>query len=94
MKKYTWNSEKNKLLQRDRKISFEKIVFHIKNGNEINVYDHPNQKKYPGQKISVIIIDEYAYLVPYIESEHEIFLKTLIPNPKATKKYLRGNDAK
>ncbi|KPA14344.1 toxin [Candidatus Magnetomorum sp. HK-1] len=92
MKKYTWNSEKNEHLKRDRNISFEKIVFHIKNGDEIDVYEHPNQLKYPGQKISVIKINNYAFLVPFIETENEIFFKTIIPNRKATKKYLRGKN--
>jgi len=33
-------------------------------------------------------IDGYAYLVPYVENEEEIFLKTIIPSRKATKRYL------
>jgi len=92
MKKYTWNSEKNENLIRNRNISFEKIVFHIKNEDEIDVYEHPNQLKYPGQKISVIKIHNYAFLVPFIETKDEILLKTIIPNRKATKKYLRGKN--
>jgi uncharacterized DUF497 family protein len=88
MKFYNWSPKKNELLKRERKISFEEIIFHIQNGDEVDVYDHPNQAHYPNQKISVVIIEEYAYLVPYVESETEIFLKTIIPSRKATKKYL------
>lgn len=52
--------------------------------------EHPDQKKYPGQRIMVINIEGYACLVPYIETEDEIFLKTIIQSRKATKKYLGG----
>jgi len=90
MKNYNWNDEKNQWLQNERNISFEEIVFHIMNGDEITVYDHPNQERYSNQKISVVCVEQYVYLVPYVESEIEIFLKTIIPSRKATKKYLGG----
>ena len=38
----------------------------------------------------VVEVDEYAWLVPYVENEDEIFLKSVIPSRKATKHYLRG----
>lgn len=88
MKYYDWNPEKNEILKQERNISFEDIVFHIENGDEVDVFDHPNQERYPNQKISVVLVDDYAYLVPYIESEAVIFLKTIIPSRKATKKYI------
>jgi len=88
MKIYTWNSDKNDLLILEREISFEDIVLNINLGNELDVYDHPNQDKYPEQKISVVSIERYIYLVPFVENETEIFLKTIIPSRKATKHYL------
>ena len=88
MKYYDWDSEKNEKLITERDISFEDIVFHIAQGAEVDVLEHPNQSKYPGQRISVVVVDQYAYLVPYIESETTIFLKTIIPSRKATKKYV------
>ena len=88
MKFYNWNPEKNEFLKSERNISFEEVIFHIQNGDEVDIYDHPNQEHYPNQKISVVIIEEYAYLVPYVESETEIFLNTIIPSRKATKKYI------
>ncbi|MBT3712172.1 MAG: BrnT family toxin [Anaerolineae bacterium] len=88
MKFYNWNPEKNEFLKSERNISFEEVIFHIQNGDEVDIYDHPNQERYPNQKISVVIVEEYAYLVPYVESETEIFLNTIIPSRKATKKYL------
>ncbi len=81
---------KNDLLKEVRGISFEEIVFHIRLGNEVDIFDHPNQKGYPGQKISVVIIEDYAYLVPFVETDEEIFLKTIIPSRKATKQYSGG----
>lgn len=89
MKYYNWDPSKNEKLKAERDISFEEVVFHIGQGDEVDVFEHPNQERYPGQKISVVLIEGYAYLVPYVESETEIFLKTIIPSRKATKKYVR-----
>ncbi len=87
MKTFAWNPEKNDLLKEERGVSFEEVVLHIQLGNEEDIYDHPNQGRYPGQKISVVVIEGYAYLVPFVENEDEIFLKTIIPSRKATKQY-------
>jgi len=87
MKTITWNSDKNALLKNERGISFEDVVYHIASGDIIETVDHPSQQKYPGQKIHIISIEDYIYLVPFVESEEEIFLKTIIPSRKATRKY-------
>ncbi|MBL3589334.1 MAG: BrnT family toxin [gamma proteobacterium endosymbiont of Lamellibrachia anaximandri] len=87
MKTFAWNPEKNDLLKEERGVSFEEVVLHIQLGNEVDIYGHPNQGRYPGQKISVVVIEGYAYLVPFVENEDEIFLKTIIPSRKATKQY-------
>jgi len=92
MKTFAWNSEKNEQLISDREISFEDIVVSIHLGNEVDIYDHPNQDLYPGQKISVVIVEDYAFLVPFVESDQGIFLKTIIPSRKATKQYLGDKD--
>lgn len=92
MKYFSWNEEKNELLKEERQISFEDVVFYIEQGFLLDVLEHPNQEKYQGQKIFVVQIDEYAYLVPFVEDEREIFLKTIIPSRKATRKYLRGSE--
>ncbi|MGE0827054.1 MAG: BrnT family toxin [Candidatus Binatia bacterium] len=89
MKHYNWDPSKNEKLKAERNISFEEVVFHISQEDEVDVFEHPNQERYPGQKISVVLIEGYTYLVPYVESETEIFLKTIIPSRKATKKYVR-----
>ena len=92
MKYFSWNEEKNKLLEAERLISFEDIVFCIQSGLLLDILEHPNQEKYKGQQIFVVQVDEYVYLVPFIEDEYEVFLKTIIPSRKATKRYLKGSE--
>ena len=91
MKYFSWNEEKNEFLQVERDISFEEIVFYIEKGFLLDVLEHPNPEKYRGQKIFVVQVEEYVYLVPFVDREDEIFLKTIIPSRKATKKYLKGD---
>lgn len=91
MKTIAWSNEKNEVLKSERGVSFEDIVFHMLAGDIINTFDHPNQEKYPGQKIHAIKVEDYVYLVPFVETDEEVFLKTIIPSRKATKLY-RGND--
>jgi hypothetical protein len=88
MKYFSWNSEKNNQLKTARNISFEEIVFYIEKGKLLDVIEHPNQERYAGQGILIMEINNYAYLVPFLESEREVFLKTIIPSRKATKRYL------
>ena len=88
MKRINWNTEKSLELKESRGICFEDMVYYIEKGNILHDYEHPNQKKYSGQRIMVIGINNYAYLVPYVEDDEEIFLKTIIPSRKATEIYL------
>ena len=88
MKYYSWNNDKNEKLKKERGISFEDVIYYIENEKLCAILKHKNQAKYPGQKIYVVEINNYVYLVPFIETEKEIFLKTIIPSRKATKKYL------
>ncbi len=88
MKYFTWNNEKNQWLKAERGVSFEAVVFRIEQGYLLDVVEHPNQEKYQGQRILIVQINDYAYLVPCVEDEGEIFLKTIIPSRKATRKYL------
>ena len=90
MKYFSWGAEKNEQLQRERGISFEEIVFHIERGDVLDLLEHPNEERYPGQRVFIVEVDAYAYVVPFVESELEVFLKTIIPSRKATKKYLGG----
>ena len=84
---YNWSAAKNEMLVRERGISFERIVFEISMGNEVAMVMHPNQDRYTRQMISVVEVDDYVYLVPFVETESEIFLKTIIPSRKATRQF-------
>jgi uncharacterized DUF497 family protein len=90
MKIFRWNAEKNATLARERGITFEEIVQKIESGAKVIETDHPNRKQYPNQKILIVDVDGYAYLVPYVMEKTGYFLKTIIPSRKATKKYLGG----
>ena len=89
MKYFAWSIEKNERLKAERAISFEEIVFHIAEGHLLDIIEHPNVKKYKGQRIFIVNVEDYAYLVPFVETEREIFLKTIVPSRKATAQYLR-----
>jgi len=86
---FRWDNEKNELLKRTRGVCFEQVVLLMEKGEILDTIENPNQERYPRQKIAVVIIDTYAYLVPYVEHNEEIFLKTIIPSRKATNKYMR-----
>jgi len=92
MKYFSWSEEKNELLKAERQISFEDVAFYIEMGFLLDVLENPNQEKYKGQKIFVVQIEDYVYLVPFIEDNHEVFLKTIIPSRKATKNYMKGSE--
>ena len=92
MKYYDWDKEKNQELKKGRDISFEEVIIAIDEERILYRGDHPNQNKYPGQKIVIVQIKDYAYVVPFVEDDEKIFFKTIIPNRKATKKYLRKEE--
>jgi len=93
MKYFDWNVEKNDELKKDRNISFEEIVYYIMHGRLLDIIKNPNPERYQNQKIFIVDVENYAYLVPFVETEEMIFLKTIIPSRKMTKKYL-GDDEK
>ncbi|XTI71679.1 toxin [Acidithiobacillus sp. AC3] len=88
MKPFRWNAEKNETLASERGISFERIAVAIESGGLLDILTHPNQAKYPKQRILVVSCDNHAYLVPFVEEEDYFFLKTVIPSRKATRDYL------
>ena len=87
MKRFRWDRAKNESLKASRGVSFEEIVLLIEQGAVISAEAHPNPARYPTQKILEILVGDYVFLVPFVESEQEIFLKTIIPSRKATKRY-------
>jgi len=90
--KYEWDPEKNEWLKRERNISFEKIVFHLSQGDVWRIADHPDQENYPGQRIYFVALENYIYLVPHVVENDYIFLKTIIPSRKATKAYKKEQE--
>lgn len=90
MKYYDWNVGKNEELRIERDITFEEVVFSLMHDGLLDTIAHPNKKKYPNQKVFIVNVEDYTYLVPFVETEEYIFLKTIIPSHKMTKKYLGG----
>ena len=88
--RFNWNDKKNNQLKKERNVSFEIMIFQIEAGKLLDIIENPNKEKYSGQKIFIVEFDYYAYIVPFVEDSNEIFLKTVIPSRKMTKKYLEN----
>lgn len=88
MKGFEWDIEKNQRLREERGVSFEDVVVYLSSGKILDIVPHSKQERYPGQRMFIIEIDGYAYLVPFMETEEVVLLKTIIPSRKATNKYL------
>ena len=94
MKTFAWDRNKNALLKHGRGVSFEEIVFHINNGDLLARLDHPNQAKYAHQKVFIVLIKGYVYMVPFVEDEEKYFLKTIIPSRKWKREYVQEREDK
>ena len=92
MKPFRWSPEKSKTLRTARGVSFESIVVAVESGGLLDILAHPNQAKYPRQRVLVVVCDNYVYLVPFVEEPDYFFLKTVIPSRKATRDYLNQGD--
>ncbi|MBE9525719.1 MAG: toxin [Proteobacteria bacterium] len=84
---FEWNIEKNNILKEERGVCFEDVVIAINQNGLLDVIQHPNQVKYPGQQIYIIEFNVYVYMVPFIKKEEIIFLKTIIPSRKMKQLY-------
>ncbi len=84
-----YSLEKNEILKASRDISFEDVILALEEGYLLDDIEHPNKERYPNQNIFIIlvVVKDYVYLVPYVEDETSIFLKTIIPSRKMNKKY-------
>jgi len=91
MKRYDWNIEKNQKLIKERNISFEEIIVLIEQGHLLDIVDHP-QAKYQHQRMFIIDVQGYVYLVPFVQKGNLYFLKTIYPSRNATKEYFKGGD--
>ena len=95
MKPFQWNPVKNEQLRQERGLSFEQVTVAVESGDLLQIAPHQNPLKYPRQKILIVKIDEYAYLVPFVEEDDHFFLKTIIPSRKATRDFIekwKSND--
>jgi uncharacterized DUF497 family protein len=90
MKYFDWEDGKNEMLKKVRGVSFEQVELAIALGDLVDRIKHPNPAKYPNQKVFLVKIENYVYSVPYVEDDEKIFFKTIMPNSKATKRYLGG----
>ena len=93
MRPFRWSAETNSALKAQRGISFECMVVAVESGGLLDILAHPDQARYPRQRILVVAHDSYAYLVPFVEEENHFFLKTIIPSRKASRDYLTPGDA-
>ena len=91
-KPFRWDPEKNEQLIQERGVSFEQITVAVENGDLLQIIQHPNVAKYPRQKIMIVGIDGYAYLIPFVEETDYLFLKTIIPSRKATRDFIEGKE--
>ena len=90
MKPFRWSNAKNEQLKAERNISFEEIVLAIEADGLLDIVVHSNPGKYPNQRMFVVAVEQYAYLVPFVDESDFYFLKTVIPSRKATRDYLKG----
>ena len=86
---FFWNEEKNKMLKMTRGISFNEIVDIINQGGLVSDIDHPDQKKYPNQRVMYVDVAGYINVVPYVQNGNSLFLKTIYPSRKLTKNIKR-----
>ncbi|MBU0710795.1 BrnT family toxin [bacterium] len=89
MKIFNWDNDKNEKLKVERGVSFEQVVLCIENEQLLDIIEHPNKEQYKNQKMYVVEIDNYAYIVPFVDKNNERFLKTVFPSRKYTKLYLK-----
>ena len=89
MKTFRWNATKNARLRLERGVSFEEIVVAIEAGQLLDVLEHRNPARYPRQRVLVVALRRYVYLVPFVDDPDGYFLKTIIPSRKATRYYLQ-----
>jgi hypothetical protein len=83
--------DKNLWLKEHRGISFEEVISLIDSGHLLDVIEHKNHLRYGHQKVYVVDVSGYIYLVPFVKDGDAIFLKTIYPSRKATKEYARSD---
>jgi hypothetical protein len=93
MKAFRWSFDKNELLKSTRNICFEDVAYFIEKGNLLDIIDNPNMEEYKSQRIYIVEINKYVFMVPFHEDKDGIYLITIIPSRKLTRKYLGAKNA-
>lgn len=88
MKRIEWSEDKNKQLQEERGLSFEAIVIALEQGKLIDIVPNPSSN-HKHQNVLVVEVDEYLVLVPFVEDEEKLFLKTAFRSRKITRNHHR-----
>ena len=86
MKSIRCDEEKNRVLRKERGVTFDEVLAHIENEDVLAVIENPS-REHPHQKAIVLVIKEYVYYVPFVADADGIFLKTIIPSLKLNRKY-------
>jgi uncharacterized DUF497 family protein len=86
---YDWDPEKEQWLREHRGVSFLHVLHHIERGDLLDVREHHNKRKHPGQRLFIVRMGGYVYIVPFVMDDTTIFLKTIIPSRKETRRYLK-----
>lgn len=87
---HVWDTKKNNFLKKQRNISFERIMIAIEQGQLLDILEHPDQSKYDGQKLYIVAIEGYCWVIPFKDSVDQTKRKliTAFPSRKLTRKYL------
>lgn len=88
MNYFDWEEEKNGKLKSERGVCFEDVVTAINEGRLLTTLSHQNKDRYPNQKMYIVSINNYAYVVPFVEDQGKRFFKTIFPSRKMTRKYI------
>lgn len=83
-----WSPEKNAELKERHGFGFERVLVAMAERRLLENRTHPNSERYGHQRQFIVEIDAYAWIVPFVHVDQAIFLKTMFPSRKATKKYL------
>ena len=86
MKAIRWNLEKAEAIKKNRGIDFNRIAILIEEGGLLGVIDVPSRVD---QSMFLVEYADYLVCVPFVENEHEIFLKTAYRNRKLNKKHIQ-----
>ena len=77
---FAFDEAKNDLLFKMRGVTFPMVIEAIAYEGILYNFDHPNQDRYPGQRVLVVNLNGFAYCVPYVVEGDTWFLKTIYPS--------------